>query len=226
MGEWEHYTLWVHVYACVLAQIICDSVPILLPQGFVLYAAIPLLLLGVGEVVVVATMATPAYRDYAARFPTHTWGAENAPRSSRVVRFVYGVCSEKELRRWYPVLFEVYMTLCSCALALRGSFMRAPCIAAVYVTLVGLVFLTADALRDERLANESHLVLPSPAVKAVYVLFAPARFMQPILLLAAVTLLVGGSQYHAATNRAIAIIVLGVTIAASVMHRDIDACPV
>lgn len=226
MSEWERHTLWVHVYGCLLAQMACDSVPILLPQGFVLYAAIPLLLLGVGEVIVVATMATPVYRDYAARVPHHTWRSEHGALPSRTVRFVYGLYNEKEIRRWYALLFEVYMTLCSLALALRGSFLRAPCIASAYVVVVGLVFLAAEDLRETRLADDVRLPLPSAAVKAVYALYAPARFVHPLLWLAAATLVIGGSPKHADINHSVATLICVVAAVAAILHRDIDACPV
>lgn len=219
-SDWTRHHAWVHVYATLFAQTLCDALHILVPQGFVLYAAIPLTLLGTLEVLVIAALRTHAYREHAAAVGD---GARRA-RPSRLVRCFVGLYMDTDIRRWYALLFDVYMTLCSLALALRGSFMRVPCLGAAYSVVVGLLFLAAEDLRDTRAATG--VPLPAPAVKAVYALYAPARYLQPLLFLAALVLAVGGLPDHTLVSREIGAAVVAAAVFATIHYRDLEACPV
>ena len=219
LSGWTRHAVWMHVYATLLAQTLCDSLGILLPQGFVLYALVPLVLVGAAEVAVVAALRSAPVRAYAGALAEK--GARG-PAPPKLVRVVAGIYTDADVRRWYAPLFEAYMTLCSCVLALRGSFMRAPCFAAAYTVLVGLFFLAVEDMRDTRAAHE--FPLPSAAVKAVYALYAPVRFQQPLMALAALVLVVGCSKSDAPVARAIAAVAVATAAVATVFHRELDAC--
>ena len=227
MAEWRRNVAWVHVYACLVAQAVCDAAQILMPRGFVLYAAIPLMLVGGLEVAVTAVVRDHAYRTYAQQAESGTWRQTRARYDHPWhIRVVYAIYNDKDVRQWYAVIFEVYMTLCSCVLALRGSFMRAPCLASAYAGVVGLLFVAADELRDLRTISPTDTPLPSPAVKAVYALYAPAQFLQPLLALSVVTLVCGGADHDRTVNLTIAGGVALAMLLAAVFQRNIDSCPI
>jgi hypothetical protein len=238
-GGWQRHVLWLHVYATLAAQAMCDALGLLLSQGFGLYAMVPLALCGVFETVTLVTMATPAARAHLAwctQPRTHSHSQDKGPHTAGEppwhVRFMVHLYLDEDVRQWYAVLFEVYMTVCSCVLCLRSSFMRAECGGVIFAVLTGLVLLASEDMRDTRAAQD--LRLPSPAVKAVYVLYTPMRFLCAAHFVAALALF--ASKPHPVQNNdtLIAIysphtlggIVAMVGVASIFFANELDTCPV
>ena len=205
----------------------------MLSQGFILYAAIPLVLCSVVESLMLATLANRQAKDYLAWLTQpdqRVAGKVNMPSwSTRLLVHVY---VDDDVRHWYAMLFESYMTLCSCMLCLRSSFLRAQCGGVIFAILTGLVMLAAEDMRDTKSATD--LKLPVPAVKVVFVLYAPVRFMCAALFVAAVSLF--STRPNPQPNheslvpihhpRVLGAVVCLIAIASAAVGDALDTCPV
>jgi hypothetical protein len=112
-------------------------------------------------------------------------------QSDRLLRAKMGFLNlflEDDIRLFYPMLFEVYMTVC-CLLCIRGGGIQSrTCVVDLFIVpLWSLFVMSEDAKlrsyqgRDDKSEASTRrplplFKLPSPVVKVVYLLYTPPRF--------------------------------------------------
>jgi hypothetical protein len=208
---WKRLWLWVYVYGVLTAQSLFTVMDVELETGYLLYATGPLLACSLLETVIIAVVSDPQVRAYIAWLDdTPFAGRAQTPmpldqHPNRIVRFFVGLFRDPDVRDYYAMYVDVYLTLCACVLTFHGAgIFRARCYAIAYAPLVIAMYLATDRARCRR--HLADMPLPAAAAKAVYVLYAPTAFWFNLLIVAAMNALV---VEHPSTRR----ILLGGSVA-------------
>jgi len=231
--RWNANLTWLYFFFIVLMQLMFDHLDLHLPQWFVLYPTIPMLLASIVENLMLNISSDPdtvkIYEEIVQR-RSRSFEAPPPPPQTRSFSMKWkaifiDMYHDQDLRYYYPIIFEVYMTACALFCIHGGGIMHLPCFADLYLVGLWMAFMYTE---DKKKSGRPKMFkLPNPIVKVVFLLYAPPLFWINISALTLINIWMVSEHATLADKMTSTIALLFITVSANTFARAaiFDTCP-
>jgi len=236
--RWNANLTWFYYFFIVLMQLMFEHLNLHLPAWFVLYPTIPMIIASMLENLMLHLSIDPdIYRIHEEIMQRHNRSfqeaALTAPDGTTETRTLamkwkmifVDIYFDLDLRYYYPIIFEAYMTTCALFCIKGGGVMHIHCFGEVYMVALWIVFVYTEFRKREN--RPKMFMLPNPIVKVILLLYAPPPFWTNISALSFINIWMGPDKDEFVLKLTASAGLLLVTIAANTFARDVvfGDCP-
>lgn len=225
--RWNANLTWLYYFFIVLMQLLFEHLDLHLPPWFVLYPTIPMLIASMLENLMLHLSIDPdLYKIHEEITQRHNRSFHEAPTEPHEKRTLAAkwkmifvdIYFDIDLRYYYPIIFEAYMTTCAIFCIKGGGVMHIHCFGEIYMVLLWIAFMYTELRKRE--GRPKMFMLPNPVVKVILLLYAPPAFWTNISALTFINIWMGPDKDDLYLKLTAAVSLLLITISAHTFARD------
>jgi hypothetical protein len=180
--KWKFETnlTWLYFYLIMTTQLFFMDQDLHLPRWFILYPVLPMMIISVLEDIMIILSSDPD--------TNITRMSKEKIRENKWKMVFIDIFNDNDVRFFYPLFFEVYMSVCALFCIKDAGIENINCFASIYMIMLWSIFLYTESKKSE-LSSAKMFYMPNPVVKIIFLLYSPPEFWLNISILVLINIL-------------------------------------